>query len=385
MAQEHTLIRWSPADELKLLMGLSDNFSFDALFSILGIDIESIQLKCIAMDLYSANYDDCENPTELTLIPRPFLSVACVNKMNPICFKTLLELGWEEQLFNGEPHLKSPQWWISRPTINFQFNKSEQDELFQVPLYYLNQSKPWTKDEVALLLNTLQQSPSKTKLTTVMMRTMTSIAHHLAYIGLVEIPKPDDVGKDKIWIRNDITQRFLRRAKYYDVLPLLEAGWKPEENRLIAPGWWVKAITLDDIINNQSPSELSQSKVQLHTDILPTATDKQAARPAKWFAGNYRFLLKLLNEHHSIETIGKKMKRTPGAVRSRLQHMGIAQYKRGADNTGQVEIATQTQSEHFKTQPDYVKETLLNAGWVENESILIAPGWWVKYPHNLTT
>jgi hypothetical protein len=55
---------WSPAEDLKLIKGLKDGYSFAALTFILGYNERIIQLRCIELDLYLLIRENLSEPKE---------------------------------------------------------------------------------------------------------------------------------------------------------------------------------------------------------------------------------------------------------------------------------------------------------------------------------
>ena len=66
---------WSPAEDLKLVKGLKEGYSFAALTSILGYNQRIIQLRCIELDLYVLERENLSEPSEITLKPNSSIRV----------------------------------------------------------------------------------------------------------------------------------------------------------------------------------------------------------------------------------------------------------------------------------------------------------------------
>ncbi|WP_410731429.1 hypothetical protein [Citrobacter freundii] len=81
---------WSPAEDLKLIKGLKDGYSFAALTSILGYNERIIQLRCIELDLYLLIRENLSEPNEITLKPNSSIRVPPAEPASGITLKTLL-------------------------------------------------------------------------------------------------------------------------------------------------------------------------------------------------------------------------------------------------------------------------------------------------------
>ena len=129
----------------------------------------------------------------------------------------------------------------------------------------------------------------------------------------------------------------------------------------------------------------SEKPQQIKERSVPERNQREPQKPAKWVCGNYKFLITLLSEHRSIEVIAKKMNRTDGAIRSRLQHIGITRYEKPTKpgEKGSVIKATSISTDIFRNQPFFVKRLLIDAGWSEKNNELHCPVWWSNYPHNV--
>ena len=435
-------ILWSLSDEIKLIRGLKDNYSFYALASILGMEVEEIQKKCVSLDLYTPECNNINDLSQITLTPKQNINVECVIKKQTVCYKELTEIGWTPLFINGAQSLRSPEWWTSRPSRPFVYNKENESTVAQAsrPVYLLNQEKPWTMEDINLLLDILEQRPHRDSITQIMMRSVSSILQQLSIMGLVRIGADNASGEAKAWLCQEVTPRYLAKQRYYDVVPLIQHGWQVDGEQLVAPVWWRTASEINEIIIESWPPNLDvgqeQKQILALTDdtsrILdkigiqrqarekerqrinklelttanfsdPTevsAVDQPANTPGdalprkditqrngtKWYSGNYRFLFTLLEEHRAPEVIASKMDRTIGAISSRIQHVGIARYVKGTmpEEKGIVTVVTELSVDTLRSQPPFVKELLIKAGWIEEGSFLLAPEWWVKYPHPLT-
>lgn len=433
MTQEN--IAWSIADELKLIKGLKDNYSFIALSSITGKDVEEIQRKCIAMDLYLAVCENIDDLSQITLVPNQQVGVACIGKTMTGCYRELIEMGWAPQVWRGQQSLRSPEWWTSRPALPFRYNDDTKDPTRRT-IHLLNNGKPWTSEDVGMLLVAISKRPDKEVLTKVLMRSMSNIIQQLSIIGLVRVGTDDDSGEAKVWICPSIQHRLLAKLRYFDVLPLLKNGWLIDGLQLTGPAWWTDATMITDLVpgswplqSSTSPEstapiisnehllaaavllkslnencELESNTKPQHAPInqtkpmplpqdsstqdeqRPQNSQREEGRNGKpWFSGGYKFLFTLLSEHHSPQTIAKKMNRTEGAVCSRIQLIGLSRYIRSetGGEKGKVNIVSEVSIDTLRKQPDFVKELLIGAGWLEKGNFLIAPEWWNRYPHSM--
>ncbi|HED2902348.1 TPA: hypothetical protein R4041_005834, partial [Citrobacter freundii] len=178
----------------------------------------------------------------------------------------------------------------------------------------------------------------------------------------------------------------------------IEFGWHIDGFDLTAPDWWSKHIVLNEIIYETVPDKTisnypartdidcdSEKPQQIKERSVPERNQREPQKPAKWVCGNYKFLITLLSEHRSIEVIAKKMNRTDGAIRSRLQHIGITRYEKPTKpgEKGSVIKATSISTDIFRNQPFFVKRLLIDAGWSEKNNELHCPVWWSNYPHNV--
>ncbi|MBN7840626.1 hypothetical protein J0A78_02020 [Providencia rettgeri] len=433
MTQEN--IAWSITDELKLIKGLKDNYSFAALSSVIGKDVEEIQRKCIAMDLYIAVCENIDDLSQITLVPNHQVGIACLGKTMTGIYRELTEMGWAPQVWRGGQSLRSPEWWASRPALAFRYN-DDADEPTRRTIHLLNNGKPWTPEDVGILMAALSQRPSKDALTQVLMRSMSNVIQQLSIMGLVHVGTAEDSSEAKVWVCPAIQSRILSKMRYFDVLPLLQTGWLIDGMQLIAPTWWSEATQITDLVPSSWPLKISaatdtstpvsnnehmlaaanllksvNAKRQAiattdpqpapKTDKLtepealnPSSSDekRQSSSPREkgrngklWFSGNYKFLFTLLGEHHSPDVIAKKMDRTAGAVCSRIQLIGLTRYVKSdvEGEKGKVCIVREVSIDTLRKQPDFVKDHLIGAGWTEKGNFLISPDWWLKYPHTL--
>lgn len=433
MTQEN--IAWSITDELKLVKGLKDNYSFTALSSVIGKDVEEIQRKCIAMDLYVAVCENIDDLSQITLVPNHQVGIACLGKTMTGIYRNLTEMGWAPQVWRGEQSLRSPEWWTSRPALAFRYN-DDADAPARRTVHLLNNGKPWTPEDVGVMLAALSQRPSKDALTQVLMRSMSNIIQQLSIMGLVRVGTAEDSGEAKVWVCATVQSRLLSKMRYFDVLPMLHNGWLIDGLQLNAPSWWAEATQITDLVPNSWPVKVaapsdanapdrSNEHMIAAANLLKSVNDKRKAienakpqsapvvensvgsaqsstgdsaekqspapprdkgRSGKlWFSGNYKFLFTLLGEHHSPETIAKKMNRTASAVCSRIQLIGLTRYVKSEieGEKGTVKIVNEVSIDTLRKQPDFVKEHLIGAGWTEKGNFLISPDWWLKYPHAL--
>lgn len=432
MTQEN--IAWSITDELKLIKGLKDNYSFAALSSVIGKDVEEIQRKCIAMDLYIAVCENIDDLSQITLVPNHQVGIACLGKTMTGIYRELTEMGWAPQVWRGGQSLRSPEWWASRPALAFRYN-DDADEPTRRTVHLLNNGKPWTPEDVGILMAALSQRPSKDALTQVLMRSMSNIIQQLSIMGLVRVGTAEDSVEAKVWLCATIQSRVLSKMRYFDVLPMLHNGWLIDGLQLTAPSWWSDATQITDLVPGSWPLKASTTEVNTpvhnsdhmlaaasllravnakrqaiesavpqpaplaekpaeHAASTPTASSEQR-QPASarekgrcgklWFSGNYKFLFTLLGEHHSPDVIAKKMDRTAGAVCSRIQLIGLTRYVKSdvEGEKGKVCIVNEVSIDTLRKQPDFVKDHLIRAGWTEKGNFLYSPDWWLKYPHPL--
>lgn len=432
MTQEN--IAWSITDELKLVKGLKDNYSFTALSSVIGKDVEEIQRKCIAMDLYIAVCENIDDLSQITLVPNHQVGVACLGKTMTGIYRSLTEMGWAPQVWRGEQSLRSPEWWTSRPALAFRYN-DDADVPARRTVHLLNNGKPWTPEDVGVMLAALSQRPTKDALTQVLMRSMSNIIQQLSIMGLVRVGTAEDSGEAKVWMCATIQPRVLSKVRYFDVLPMLHNGWLIDGLQLTAPTWWSDATQITDLVPGSWPLKVSstETKAPVHsndnllaaasllkavnakrqaieaaepqaaplaekpventTSTPPDASQKRQPAPARektrngklWFSGNYKFLFTLLGEHHSPDVIAKKMDRTAGAICSRIQLIGLTRYIKSdvEGEKGKVCIVNEVSIDTLRKQPDFVKDQLIGAGWTEKGNFLHSPDWWLKYPHPL--
>lgn len=432
MTQEN--IAWSITDELKLIKGLKDNYSFTALSSVIGKDVEEIQRKCIAMDLYIAACENIDDLSQITLVPNQQVGIACLGKTMTGIYRELTEMGWAPQVWRGEQSLRSPEWWTSRPALAFRYN-DDADAPSRRTVHLLNNGKPWTPEDVGIMLAALSQRPSKDALTQVLMRSMSNIIQQLSIMGLVRVGTSEDSGEAKVWMCSTIQSRVLSKMRYFDVLPMLHNGWLIDGLQLNAPSWWADATQITDLVPGSWPLKVSSTetntpvhssdhmlaaasllkavnakRLAIETSVpqpIPQAekpiehaastpgaiSEKRQPAPGRekgrngklWFSGNYKFLFTLLGEHHSPDVIAKKMDRTEGAVCSRIQLIGLTRYVKSdiEGEKGKVCIVNEVSIDTLRKQPDFVKDHLIRAGWTEKGNFLNSPDWWLKYPHPL--
>ncbi|MDO7831668.1 hypothetical protein Q5E86_17800 [Providencia sp. CRE-138-0111] len=343
-------------------------------------------------------------------------------------------MGWAPQVWRGEQSLRSPEWWTSRPALAFRYN-DDADAPARRTVHLLNNGKPWTPEDVGMMLTALSQRPSKDALTQVLMRSMSNIIQQLSIMGLVRVGTAEDSGEAKVWMCATIQPRVLSKMRYFDVLPMLHNGWLIDGLQLTAPTWWSDATQITDLIPGSwplkasvteadtpvrcnehmmaaatllkavnakrqaidtaapQPPPLAEKNATPAASTPPTSTEKRQPAPARektrngklWFAGNYKFLFTLLGEHHSPDVIAKKMDRTAGAISSRIQLIGLTRYIKSEieGEKGTVCIVDEVSIDTLRKQPDFVKDQLIGAGWKEKGNFLYSPDWWLKYPHQL--
>ena len=389
---------WSPAEDLKLIKGLKDGYSFAALTSILGYNERIIQLRCIELDLYLLIRENLSEPNEITLKPNSSIRVPPAEPASGITLKTLLDNGWVAHCINGENVLYSPEWWRTRNTSLLVPEDEDTDQLHKKTSSHLITGKPWTPDDTRVLLKAIQHGISKTALAELTLRSHQSTLQQLIELGMITVGAEDDSSSTVIWLNKKISSAKLSKKRFLDVLPLIEFGWHIDGFDLTAPDWWSKHIVLNEIIYETVPDK-TISNYPARTDIgcdseksqqnkessVPERNQREPQKPAKWVCGNYKFLITLLSEHRSIEVIAKKMNRTDGAIRSRLQHIGITRYEKPTKpgEKGSVIKATSISTDIFRNQPFFVKRLLIDAGWSEKNNELHCPVWWSNYPHNV--
>ncbi|HGO5397163.1 hypothetical protein OGV35_12510 [Citrobacter sp. Cb016] len=389
---------WSPAEDLKLVKGLKEGYSFAALTSILGYNQRIIQLRCIELDLYVLERENLSEPSEITLKPNSSIRVPPAAAASGITLKTLLDNGWVAHCINGENVLYSPDWWRTRNTCLLAPEDEDTGQPHQKTSTHLIIGKPWTPDDTRVLLKAIQHGISKTALTELTLRSHQSTLQQLIELGMITVGAEDDSSSTVIWLNKKISSAKLAKKRFLEVLPLIEFGWYIDGFDLSAPDWWSKHRVLNEIIY-EAVADKTISNYPARTDIgcdseqtqqnkensVPERNQRDPQKPAKWVRGNYKFLITLLSEHRSIEVIAKKMNRTDGAIRSRLQHIGMTRYEKPTKQVekGSVIKATSISIDTFRNQPFFVKRLLIETGWSEKNNELHCPVWWSNYPHTV--
>lgn len=389
---------WSPAEDLKLIKGLKDGYSLPALSSIIGHPDRAIQQRCIDLDLYRPVRENASDTSAITLKVKTSVKVSSKDPTSGITFKALLDNGWTAHCINGEDVLFSPEWWRTRKDVPL-IQEDEETELgAKKSSLLLNHGKPWTPDDTRVLLHSLQPGISKSGIIELMMRSYQSIIQQLLDLGMIVIGAEDNASEEVIWLNKKIHSSKLTKRRFLDVLPLIESGWTIDGFELKAPAWWTKHKTLDDLVyltpytqviagENKKPDETGDLEPKVNDPKLnhPNQKEPVTSKPAKWMRGNYKYLITLLSEHRPPEVIARKMNRTVGAICSRIQHIGLSRYEKASNQgeKGNVHKVTEILSDHFRSQPQFVKQLLLEAGWKEESNVLHCPVWWINYPHNV--
>ncbi|EHK0948502.1 hypothetical protein JX819_005544 [Citrobacter farmeri] len=389
---------WSPAEDLKLVKGLKEGYSFAALTSILGYNQRIIQLRCIELDLYVLERENLSEPSEITLKPNSSIRVPPAAAASGITLKTLLDNGWVAHCINGENVLYSPDWWRTRNTCLLAPEDEDTGQPHQKISSHLIIGKPWTPDDTRALLKAIQNGISKTALTELTLRSHQSTLQQLIELGMITVGAEDDSSSTVIWLNKKISSAKLSKKRFLEVLPLIEFGWYIDGFDLSAPDWWSKHRVLNEIIyeavagktisNYPARTDIgcdSEKSQQNKESSVPERNQRDPQKPAKWVRGNYKFLITLISEHRAIEVIAKKMNRTDGAIRSRLQHIGMTRYEKPTKpgEKGSVIKATSISIDTFRNQPFFVKRLLIETGWSEKNNELHCPVWWSNYPHNV--
>ena len=389
---------WSPAEDLKLIKGLKDGYSFAALTSILGYNERIIQLRCIELDLYILIRENLSEPNEITLKPNSSIRVPPAEPASGITLKTLLDNGWVSHCINGENVLYSPEWWRTRNPSLLVPEDEVTDQSHKKTSSHLIIGKPWTPDDTRALLKAIQNGISKSALAELTLRSHQSTLQQLIELGMITVGAEDDSSCTVIWLNKKISAAKLSKKRFLEVLPLIEFGWHIDGFDLSSPNWWRKHRVLKEIIYEAVEDKtipnfpartdidcVSANLQQNNESSVPEQLKIPPQKPAKWVRGNYSFLITLLSEHRSIEVIARKMNRTDGAIRSRLQHIGMTRYEKPTipGEKGCVIKATLISIDIFRNQPFFVKRLLIDAGWSEKNNELHCPVWWSNYPHNV--
>lgn len=218
---------WSPAEDLKLIKGLKDGYSFAALTSILGYNERIIQLRCIELDLYLLIRENLSEPNEITLKPNSSIRVPPAEPASGITLKTLLDNGWVAHCINGENVLYSPEWWRTRNTSLLVPEDEDTDQLHKKTSSHLITGKPWTPDDTRALLKAIQHGISKTALAELTLRSHQSTLQQLIELGMITVGAEDDSSSTVIWLNKKISSAKLSKKRFLDVLPLRKVRTSP--------------------------------------------------------------------------------------------------------------------------------------------------------------
>lgn len=389
---------WSPAEDLKLVKGLKDGYSFAALTSILGYDERIIQLRCIELVLYVLVRENLSEPNEITLKPNSSIRVPPTEPASGITLKTLLDNRWITHCINGEKVLYSPEWWRTRNTTLLAPEDDDTGQPLKKSSSHLIIGKPWAPDNTRALLKAIQHGISKSALAKLTIRSHQSTLQQLVELGIITVGAEDDSSGTVIWLNKKVTAAKLSKKRFLEVLPLIEYGWRIDGFDLRAPDWWIRHQVLNEIIYEAVPDKIiskypagtdidcdSEKQQQNNENKVPEHLKGDPSKPAKWMRGNYKYLITLLSEHRSIVVIAKKMDRSDSAISSRLQHIGMTRYEKATipGEKGCIIKATLISIDHFRAQPFFVKKLLIDAGWTEKTNELHCPVWWNNYPHNV--